>query len=186
MKRGEASSTMPAEVESLVRGTVSRIRASGGSVVGLIGFSQGTRVVAGLLKGAEIRTALNGPAEVNEELDWLDFSFALSVCASYPPPLVPACASEALAKSALGLEEQTAVREGKIGIPTLHVQGAQDEWVGMGKLLIEGSYDVGDESKSRVLELDMGHHYPVQPEDTEKIKDWVFGVYHGVGVDERR
>jgi hypothetical protein len=46
---------MPIEVENLVRTTVEKVRAKGGKVVGTIGFSQGTRVAAGLLRGSEIR-----------------------------------------------------------------------------------------------------------------------------------
>jgi hypothetical protein len=48
-KVGEGPSSMPVEVEDLVRTTVQNIKSKGGHVVGLIGFSQGTRVVAGLL-----------------------------------------------------------------------------------------------------------------------------------------
>ena len=63
MKAGNSTNAMSPEVEDLVRTTVKRINSSGGKVVGLIGFSQGTKVVAGLLKGTEARTyAVRGVA----------------------------------------------------------------------------------------------------------------------------
>ncbi|KAF2264872.1 citrinin biosynthesis oxidoreductase-like protein CtnB [Lojkania enalia] len=171
MKRGEASSVMPQEVESLIRNTVTEVFNEGGKVVGLIGFSQGTRVVAGLLKACEIRKEIGGEAE-----GWMDFGFALSVCGSYPPPLIPLSAVKLLSSASLSDEEKKALREGKIQIPTLHLQGKQDEWEWAGKLLIDGVYEAG-EDKSKVLELEMGHHYPTLPEDTERVKDWIFDAW---------
>ncbi|KAF2676135.1 hypothetical protein K458DRAFT_322676 [Lentithecium fluviatile CBS 122367] len=171
------SSSMPPEVESLVRDTISTVRAKGGYVAGLIGFSQGTRVVAGLLKGAEIARKLKeAGADGVEELDWLTFTFALSVCGSYPPPLIPPSVAAALAASSIPEEEQKALVGAKIAIPTYHVQGNADEWAWAGKLLIENSYDVG-EGRSVVMEAEMGHHYPSKTEESEKLRDWVLEVH---------
>lgn len=173
-KTGEASGSMAPEVEDLIRSTVTKIQSEGGRIVGLIGFSQGTRVVAGLLKGTEIRRALG--EQDRKDLDWLDFDFALSVCGSYPPPLLPSSMLAALESSSIPPAKQTALVQSKIAIPTLHVQGAQDEWAWAGKLLIEGTY-ASDEGTSEVSEFTMGHHYPVQAEDTERIKSWVVETY---------
>lgn len=176
MKTGAANPAMPSAVETLLRSTVSAATSSGSKVVGVIGFSQGTRVVAGLVKGKEIVEALGG--DVGPEALWLkDLRFAVSMCGSYPPPLVPVAATEALERSAaLGEEAKKGVLEGKIAVPTLHVQGKQDEWEWAGKLLIDGVYEVG-EGKSTVFEFDMGHHYPVQAEDTERVAEWVLSTW---------
>jgi len=147
-------------------------------VVGLIGFSQGTRVVAGLLKAAEMRHALGEAAD--SELDWLDFDFGLSVCSSFPPPLVPPEIMEALAASNIPDAERTAIEEAKIKTPTLHVLGKQDEWRWAGTVLIEGSYvEAGDGNpgQTAVFEFATGHHYPVQAADTEKVKKWMMGTW---------
>lgn len=183
MKKGEASPVMPIEVESLIRDTVGGIRAQGGKVVGLIGFSQGTRVVAGLLKGTEIVREMRKEKVGDDEVGWLDFRFAISVCGSYPPPLIPAAATTLL--GGLSEEERKAIEEQKIGLPTVHVQGKQDEWEWAGKLLIDGAYNV-QEGQSEVMELEMGHHYPVQQEESERIKDWVLRAYSDVVEAERR
>jgi len=182
----EASSAMQEPVETLVRSTIQSIKEKGGTVAGLIGFSQGTRIVAGLLKGAEIAARLRAEGNEAGELAWLDFAFALSVCGSFPPPLLPAAASAALAASSLPADAQEALLSAKIAIPTYHVQGVSDEWAWAGKLLIENTFDVGD-GKSVVMEAEMGHHYPSVPEETAKLRDWIVDVYEqSVGEAEER
>ena len=180
MKSGEASPILPSAVESLIRTTIQSVTERGSRIAGIIGFSQGTRVVAGLLKGAEIAARLRNEEGVSKDvlegLDWLNFPFAVSVCGSYPPPLIPTRASEALAKSGVAAEAQTALVEAQIEIPTFHVQGLADEWAWAGKLLIEQSYEV-QEGKSVVLEADMGHHYPAKPEESEQLFAWIMDVY---------
>lgn len=176
MKRGEASSTMPPEVESLIRDQITSVQSSGGRVVGLIGFSQGTRVVAGLLRGSEIVREKGAGVK---ECEWLSgLQFAVSVCGSYPPPLVPGCARELV-----GGEEE-AVSGVKVRVPTLHVQGKQDEWEWAGKLLIEGCYEVG-EGMSEVERCEMGHHYPVSVQENERIRDWMVAAWERVQMGER-
>jgi hypothetical protein len=161
MRLGTSSAAMSPEVESLVRSTVLRIQASGGRVVGLIGFSQGTKVVAGLLRASEYRREHGIQDKATQ---WCDFDLALSVCASYPPPVFPSFLPE---------NER---EKRKITTPTFHVQGKQDEWNWAGKGMIEKYYDIG-EGKSKVIELDMGHHYPVAVEESEMIAEWMLATY---------
>jgi hypothetical protein len=168
MRAGSSTSHLPPEVESLVKSTVLRIRAAGGRVIGLIGFSQGTRVVAGLLRASEIRRELG-----TQEESWCDFQLGLSVCASYPPGLMP----QSVAKLMKDGEEE--VWGKKITSPTFHVQGKQDEWIWAGQGLIEKHYEVG-EGKSEVVQWDMGHHYPVEVEQSERITEWMVGVLRKV------
>ncbi|KAF2114471.1 serine hydrolase FSH [Lophiotrema nucula] len=185
IKKGEASGAMLKEVEDLIKQTVEDVRRKGGRVVGVVGFSQGTRVVAGLLKGSEIRKRLAGDGD-GEGVNWCDFAFAVSVCGSYPPPLLPPSVSKLLDASSLSGEEKTRLQESRIESPTLHVLGKQDEWEWAGHLLIEGCYEKG-EGKSEEVSFDMGHHYPVLPEDSELIRDWVMRTWERVegGVEKR-
>jgi predicted esterase len=175
MKDGIGMRVMPEEVEELVRSTVQRIRSQGGRVVGLIGFSQGTKVVAGLLRGCEIRRALASEEHrqaVWKETDWCEFSFGLSFCGSYPPPLTPRQTLHLITESELSKEDKFKLETSKIQIPTLHVQGEVDEWKWTGKLLIDGCYEVA-EGKSEVWEHEGGHHYPQKMEVTEGVVEWV-------------
>ncbi|KAF2029316.1 hypothetical protein EK21DRAFT_68016 [Setomelanomma holmii] len=177
MRKGEATSEMSTEVESLVRETVLRIRREGGKVIGLIGFSQGTKVVAGLLRASELRYSLPSTSPSNP-LDWLDFSLAISICGSYPPPLFPQSIT-----SLLPPDQKDALLKTKITTPTFHAQGLQDEWHWAGRGLIDQYYDIG-EGKSEVAEWEMGHHYPVAPEESQRIGEWMVGVLKG--LDEKR
>ena len=180
MKAGASTNAMPSEVEDLIRSTVQRIQSSGGTVVGLIGFSQGTKVVAGLLKGAEIARALKEKGAVEgEDLYWCCWKFGISVCGSYPPPLLPPSVISALSSfSSLEKAEQEALLHGKITTPTLHVQGNQYEWNLAGEALIKGFYETG-EGKSVVKEWDMGHYYPTLPQESEEIAGWIKGAMAG-------
>ncbi|KAF2637216.1 hypothetical protein P280DRAFT_112099 [Massarina eburnea CBS 473.64] len=175
MRSGAGSSSLPPSVATLVHSTVTTVTAKGGRVVGLLGFSQGTRVVAGLLKGAEIAREKGGEVE---GLEWCDFAFGISVCGSYPPPLIPESAKSVLAENPDAEKEALGA---KIKIPTLHVLGNQDEWEWASKLLIEGHYDVG--GGSELVSLDIGHHYPVKPEDSQRIADWVLQLWKEKGAE---
>lgn len=175
---------MPSDVSSLIQNAVAKANARGSKVVGVIGFSQGTRVVAGLLKAAQIRRELKKEGKA-EGLEWLqDLSFGLSVCTSYPPPVMPTEVLEAVKASGWDETRQKEVMEAKIDIPTLHVLGLQDEYRWAGKLLIESGYDPEIKAKDEVAngttglyEFNMGHHYPVQAADTQKVADWVLGTW---------
>jgi predicted esterase len=165
MHTGSSPSMLSPEVESLIKSTVLKIQSQGSRVVGLIGFSQGTKIVAGLLRASELRKELGLKGE---DVDWCDFELGLSVCGSYPPFLFP----ESVRKR---LPEGRDHKEGKIRKPTFHVQGKQDEWMWAGQGLIEKHYETG-EGMSEVVEWDMGHHYPVLPEESERIANWMIAV----------
>ncbi|KAJ4361666.1 hypothetical protein N0V95_001650 [Ascochyta clinopodiicola] len=168
MKSGTSTSALSKEVERLVRDTVARITTNGGRVVGLIGFSQGTKVVAGLLRAAHVRRQTGARGE-----EWLDsFRFALCVCGSYPPPLVPGCVEKLPEFQARSEAEREALLAEKIDAPVLHVQGEQDEWKWAADGLIAGHFEV-KEGGSVVEKWDMGHHYPQRPEESERIGEWL-------------
>ncbi|KAF2125822.1 hypothetical protein P153DRAFT_298984 [Dothidotthia symphoricarpi CBS 119687] len=170
MRRGDSTSALSPEVESLVRDAVKAARSRGSRVVGLVGFSQGTKVVAGLLRGSEVvRAAREETGKLDEGTEWCDFGFGLSICGSYAPPLVP---QGVLAHSGLTAERREEVLGRKIRTPTFHVQGRQDEWKWAGEGLIAGHYEVG-EGMSEVVEWEMGHHYPVPVGDSERVRDWM-------------
>ncbi|RMZ66502.1 oxidoreductase [Pyrenophora seminiperda CCB06] len=176
MRDGTATSVMEPEIQTLVRSTVQRITASGGKVVGLVGFSQGTKVVAGLLKGSELRAELVKKGENVDDISWCDFSFGVVVCGSFPPPLFPQDVV-AKVKKATGLSEgeKTELMEKKISTPAFHVVGTQDEFEWAGEALIDGFFEV-DEGKSEVRKWDMGHYYPVKAEESEEIGQWIMSI----------
>ncbi|CAE7013240.1 hypothetical protein P3342_003743 [Pyrenophora teres f. teres] len=179
IKNGTGSSAMEPQVQDLVRSTVERINASGGKVVGIIGFSQGTKVLAGLLKGSELRAALAAKGEDVSDIAWCDFQFGVVVCGSFPPPLFPQDVIAKVEKAAgLSEAEKKELLERKISTPTFHVVGTQDEYEWAGDALIGGYFEVA-EGKSEVRKWDMGHYYPTRPEENEEIGKWMVDVMKG-------
>lgn len=179
MRAGSSTAEMGKEVERLVRDAVNRVATAGGRVVGLVGFSQGTKVVAGLLRGAQIRRAVGARGE-----DWLDkFHFALCVCASYPPPLLPPGVLKLPELAGRDEGEREGLLRARIEAPVLHVQGEQDEWKWAGDGMIGGDFAVG-EGQSEVEVWDMGHHYPQRPEESEKIKEWLVAQLRKLDASE--
>jgi len=175
-----AGTFMAEEVVALIVQEVGKVRALGGKVVGVLGFSQGTRVVAGLLRAAEIRREIIAERKIQggDDMDWLsDIEFGLSICGSYPPILLPGGFLKSQDLKVESGEELVERGKKKIQLPCLHAQGRQDEWEWAGRLLIDGCYEVG-EGKSLVLELEMGHFYPTKVEDNERIRDWALETYN--------
>lgn len=188
MRLGTLTTThvLPAQVEDLIRSTISRIQSAGGSIVGLIGFSQGARVVAGILRGLELRKALGDKA--GEESAWVDgIMFGVTVCGSWPPPLVPVSILRALDDSGVSDEEKKMLLEKKIAVPAFHALGKQDaqgSWAS--KALVEGHFEMGI-GRSCVEECDMGHQYPVAQEESQKIQKWILKVLGQTdGGDEKK
>jgi hypothetical protein len=72
-------------------------------------------------------------------------------------------------------EERKELLAKKIELPAFHVQGLQDEWKWAGQGLIDGWYEIG-EGKSVVRHWEQGHLYPVKPEESQEIGDWMLGV----------
>jgi hypothetical protein len=160
MRAGTSSDTLTREVEEVVRSAVDRVRSAGGRVIGLLGFSQGTKVVAGLLRASELRKEVGMVDE-----DWCDFKMAICVCSSYPPPLMPPSIVDKLPAG-------TNLWEKKISTPVFLAQGKQDEWLWAGQLIIGKYYNLG-KGKADFNEFNMGHHYPVVASDNEKIAAWL-------------
>jgi len=75
---------MGKDVVDMIKREVEKVKARGSTVVGVVGFSQGTRVVAGLLKAREVQGVLaaEGKGEGLERLG--DIRFGISVCSSFP------------------------------------------------------------------------------------------------------
>ncbi|KAF2824738.1 hypothetical protein CC86DRAFT_46276 [Ophiobolus disseminans] len=161
MRDGTSTHLMPPEVVSLIKSTVESLRAKGSRVIGVIGFSQGTKIVAGLLRASELRATYNIP-----DHDWCDFAFGISVCDSYPPGLVP--------EEVLKLVPE-GKGEGRIARPTMHVLGGKDEWMWAGEAMVEKEYEVKEGGSTVLVCEDMGHVYPMG-EDCERVGRWVVEV----------
>lgn len=137
-----------------------------GPFVGVIGFSQGARVAAGLLHEAQDRKG-----------DGLKkgLRFGVLINGSYPPLRQSSNRSTTLPQlSEHTQREWKDQHEGVIHIPSIHVHGSRDDALPLSKLLA-GCFDP---STATELEYDNGHHLPVSDDDTKVIADHVLRVYN--------
>ena len=63
----------------------------------------------------------------------------------------------------------------RISIPSLHVVGAQDQWRGNGQKLKEEYFD---QSNATFMELQVGHHLPVEGEETLMITEEILRLWN--------
>lgn len=122
----------------------------GGEVVGVLGFSQGGRMAAGLMADQEEGRAYPGMPH---------FRFGVLLCASYPPYSMKN-AGKSPADWPRGMDEHGMLNVPKgevmITLPSVHVRGLLDQHLEKGRRLRK--YFGG---KSCVdLEFEMGHHLP--------------------------
>lgn len=134
--------------------------AAGVEVVGVLSFSQGTRMASGLLHAQEKQEReheLVGKIEGDVSLK-TKFKFGVFLMGACPP-LVPPTDKETK----------------RISIPSLHVVGAQDQWRDNGQRLKEEYFD---QSKASFMELQVGHHLPVEREETLMITEEILRLWN--------
>ncbi|OCK79790.1 hypothetical protein K432DRAFT_382731 [Lepidopterella palustris CBS 459.81] len=165
--KGEGQNgVMEEQVVKAVMGVIEEVKGKGGEVVGVMGFSQGSRVVAGLLGAQEEmqRRAGKGETELKTNL-----KFGVSFMGSYPPPLMPA----ALATS-VGENDDKEGEAHRIKTPTLHVQGALDKWSWAGKKMLEECFQP---DSVRLLSVQADHHMPTNAEENDLIKEEILKLW---------
>lgn len=139
----------------------------GAPVVGVLGFSQGTRIAAGLLHEQE-NTRGVAPS----------LSFGVFLNGNYPPLRQPSHSSTVIPTiteftQRESLKEWNDTHEGIIHLPSVHVHGRQDYLLPRSRLLAQ----CFDPNTATVFEFDNGHHLPVGEDDTQKIADEIVRIY---------
>ena len=152
------------------------IKDDGGEFVGLVGFSQGGRLTAGLLADQ---------AEGNAPEGMPHWKFGVMICGSFPP-LSLSLARSPSTKPSQGVDEHGETREPDedeiIHIPSVLVRGTLDPHCEKGRRLVK----YFDPDTAVVLVFNMGHHLPgaagdttSDKGDTQKIVDGIMKVYAG-------
>lgn len=124
--------------------------------MGVLGFSQGARLAAGLLLGEQVRRR-EGETE---------YGFGVFLNGTCPP---------------LAYEMGEEERGQRIKRPVLVVVGKEDPWREDGRRLY-GDHCVGETAK--LFEFEVGHRLPTEGEDTERIAGEIlrmFGELEGRG-----
>lgn len=141
-------STLPQEsleaIEAALKGRES-------DVVGVLGFSQGGKLGAGLLLMQQLRDK-NTYYPIN-------FEFGV-MCMSVTPPLIS--------------KEFWDRREERISIPNIHVIGTEDEWYAEGMKLYNDHFEA---RSSSLLRFDIGHRLPIKDEQNLTIANKIKKVY---------
>ena len=150
------------------------IKDDGGNFVGVLGFSQGARLTAGLLADQEERNAWEGIPI---------WKFGVMLCGSFPP-LSLSLARTPTTKPSQGIDEHGETREPDedeiIHIPSVLVRGTLDPHGEKGRRLVR----YFDQETAIAMAFKMGHHLPgaagdttSDKGDTQKIVDAILKVY---------
>ena len=150
---------MPQETIDVLADTMDRqIATTGQPFVGVLGFSQGTRVAAGLL----LQQQRDQKTGRDQDQGWgrrMDFRFGIFLNGSKTPLL----------------SDSSLATVGKIvDIPSVHVIGLQDPFMFLARSLHAEYFEPQHAS---VIELNVAHHLPVAPEDTAKIVREIVRLY---------
>jgi predicted esterase len=134
----------------LARSAKEQIAKDGRGFVGILGFSQGARMAAGLLLEHQL----------GKGIDWgVGLRFGV-LCNGITAPLT----------SHLSKEENAL----QVTIPTLHLVGLTDPWREESRKLRSVHCQ---QEQTTLLEFDVGHRLPLLPQDNLKIAAWVRSMY---------
>ncbi|EEH16749.2 hypothetical protein PABG_06836 [Paracoccidioides brasiliensis Pb03] len=180
---------MPPRTAELLEKTIrEQIKRDGRGFAGVMGFSMGGRLAAGLLLDQQLRLLeqqqTNGHGNENStsgdhlssavDRDEL-FKFAVFICGTSPP----------ITRLHDLLDHENVDGKGdkitlpQIDIPTLHILGLQDPWFRQGELLAT-THCTPD--KRTIHRLDMGHHLPTQKQDNMLLVEGILEMAKQVGV----
>lgn len=153
---GEDQAPLQRKVRELLRDTIS---SDGGEFVGVLGFSQGARMAAGLL----------ADQEEGENEGMPEWKFGVLLCGSYPPGSLSASREPAPGvNNSVRRDEHGEIREPDtrevMNVPTVHMRGLQDIHLEKGRRLSKFF------SNKIEFEFDQGHHLPGAAGDTTSPK----------------
>lgn len=125
----------------------------GAGVVGIMAFSQGTRVATGLMLDADLGR---------------NIKFAILICGTFP---VLGIADQAPAKVPVGVASREV---GRLTIPSIHLQGSYDPWQAEGIRLKETYYD---SKLVSTVKFSGGHQVPAGVKEADQVASWVLSEW---------
>ncbi|CAL3962596.1 unnamed protein product [Diplocarpon coronariae] len=153
------SEEMPPETRDLIASALSR---PDKNIVGILGFSQGAKLAAGVCLEQQISAAKTAEAKPRGSVRFGVFLNGTS------PPITSMLSAE---------EKGTLIR-----VPSVHVIGLQDEWREESERLWAGSFE---ESTAKKLEFDVGHRLPTAEGDTALIVGEISRLYRETSGKQR-
>jgi dienelactone hydrolase len=170
---------MPEVTRELVEKEVARLEEADGKVVGVMGFSQGAKLAAGLLCNQQL---LSSPSTAASPITTASkpassFKFGVFLNGTSPPLFsLPSSTASATPDSA-----PTPSKQPLITVPSLHILGTEDPWKDSSRSLFA---DYFDPKTAELVELNCGHRLPTKEEDTKKIVDGILKLWNETKSDE--
>lgn len=160
---GQKEGVTPKETRDLINRTMeNQVKTTGMPFVGVLGFSQGTKIASGLLQqqqwdasAEKVQGGTNGACQAT------DFKFGVLLMGA-PPPLAPRLPVSQMSQ--------------KISIPSVHVVGLRDGIMEWTRNLCANYFE---QDSVTLLELDAGHHLPdgQHQMDTAKIAKAILDIW---------
>lgn len=149
------------EVRQLLQKT---LKEEGGPFVGVLGFSQGARLAAGILLEQQERGQVEGQ----------ELRFAVCVNGTYPALILAEGPSPTLRPTLdAELAEWNEIHDLHINLPSVHVHGNQDPYLHGSRLLAR----CFDSQTATVFEFENGHHLPTSVSDTERVAEEILRIF---------
>ena len=140
------------------------LQEEGGPFVGVLGFSQGARLAAGILLEQQEQGQVEGQK----------LRFAVCVNGTYPALIL--AKESSLASQPTRDAELTEWDESynlHIHLPSVHIHGDQDPYLYGSRLLAR----CFDPQTAKVFEFDNGHHLPTSASDTERVAEEILRIH---------
>ncbi|KAI9839498.1 MAG: hypothetical protein M1819_002123 [Sarea resinae] len=134
-----------------------------GPFAGVLGFSQGARIAAGLLLREEEQRLEDERTGICR--DYLHFGVFL--CGTFPAIQWSTPSPQSVSKSDVR-------RHDLVSTPTVHLHGSHDPWRMESKLLLARFFDPLHAS---VMDFSGGHNLPLLGSDTDKLAKLIMAVY---------
>lgn len=159
------NNTAPPEVIEVVKKAIQgQITKTGQHFVGVMGFSEGARLAAGIALHQQQQRQLQRDSDDEEN----GFLFAILLNATNPPLTLtppPSLLSSLISGTP------------KVTLPSIISIGATDPWKPSTKSLIADSFDP---KNLKVFEFNNGHHLPTERVDTLRLANAIINLYHRI------
>jgi predicted esterase len=145
-----------------------------GPWVGLLGFSQGAKIVSSLLYDQQIRLEKTGKADT-------DYKFAVVMAGQGPlVSLSEHSQSPAMITAGAMSQQFEGVSPHIVKLPTIHLHGLSDPGLPLHQQFFRQYHDL---SSSLLLEWAGAHRVPIKKEDVEPLTEAIYNVARRQGVE---
>ena len=155
-------------------------RGATGEWVGLLGFSQGSRICASLLYTQQIRNDINSDGRYTKP----DYKFAVLMAGRGPLVVLDVELARSQHRQPQNCDsggpsnENTSIGE-TLYLPTVHVHGRKDPGLGFHQNFLEDSCTRGT---TRLIEWDGEHRIPIKPSDVTLVVESILAIAKETGI----